>query len=327
MELWEYRGKRVLVTGGCGFIGSNLVHRLVQLGADVVVLDSFLPGGGANRHNLDGLGKKVRIVKTDLASPAAAKHINADFIFHLAAQTGHKESLLRPFEDMDANVTATLRLLEAARQNCPDAVIVYAGTRDQYGRIQKNPVDENHPLLPTDPNCISKHAAEQYCLLYHRNHDLKSVSLRLTNIYGPRSQIRTSVQGFIGWFVNLALKGEEIAIFGDGKQLRDVLYVDDAVEAMLLAGVTKEAYGEAFNIASGKGVPLIDIAKTIVREAGSGTIKHAPFPAENRKIEIGDFVGDIRKAERFLKWKPRVSLADGMRQTTAFYRTRMKEYG
>jgi UDP-glucose 4-epimerase len=323
-----YRGTPVLVTGGLGFIGSNVVRRLVFHGARVTVLDSMNDGQGGNYANLADIDTAVELVIADQADPGVvAELVTArTVIFNIAGRGAHADSLRDPAADMHSNVTAQIALLEAVRQRNPAARVVYAGTRSQYGRSQYLPVDENHPQLPSDVNGVHKAAGERLHMVYGTCHGLRTCSLRLTNIYGPRQLMAHGRQGFANWFMRRALDAEEILVYGDGSQLRDLLYVDDAVEAFLIAGMQPAAEGLAFNIASGEGFGVRAIAEATVAAAGNGTVRAVEYPSDHRPIEVGDFVADITAARIVLGWQPSVSLEDGLARTAAYFATRRDDY-
>lgn len=323
-----FRGRRVVVTGGAGFIGSNLAIRLCQLGADVVIFDCLLPGSGANEANLATIREQVTFVVGDLRDLGALREViaGADLIFNLAGQISHVRSMREPFLDHAINCLGHLNLVEVWRQTAPQAKVVYAGTRQQYGRPQYLPIDEKHPLTLSDVNAIHKTAAESYHLLYARVYGLQAVSLRLTNTYGPRMLIRTADQTFLGWFVNRAMMGHTIELFGDGMQRRDLTFVDDAVDAMLLAAALPQANGEVFNVSGPRPLTLFDIAQLTVAAVGNGDCRRVPFPEERKKIDIGDAYSDGSKLTAVLGWQPKTSLEEGLRQTVAFYRSNWEQY-
>ena len=251
--------------------------------------------------------------------------IGQDYIFNLAAQLSHVDSLTDPFTDLDINCRGHLTLLQACQKYNPDVKIIYAGTRSQYGKIEYIPVDEQHPVNPTDTNGISKHAAEQYHILYNNLYGIKATSLRLTNTYGPRHQMKHSRQGFLNWFLRLAMDAQTIKIFGNGKQIRDFNYVDDVVEAMLMAAVNDKANGEVFNL-GGSTSNLIDLVRLIIKVTGTGAFELMPFPEEHKRIEIGDYIANHNKIEKILGWQPKVSLEEGISKTVSFYRQCRSEY-
>jgi UDP-glucose 4-epimerase len=322
-----YHGTRCLVTGGLGFIGSNVARRLVGLGARVTVIDNRSPGQGANDFNLDGVAG-IEVVVADIgdedASRAAVR--GQDYVFNLAGRASHTDVLESPFGDMEANVRAQLVLLEAVRREAHEARVVYASTRSVYGAIRSRPVDEDHPFLPTEVNSADKAAADLYHIAYASSHGLSTVSLRLTNIYGPRMHVAHAHQGFINWFTRLVMEGKTIRLYGDGSQQRDMLYVDDTVDAFLIAGLARDITGAAFNIGSGIGSPLRDIAETLVRIAGRGTVEYVPFPDEARRVEIGDYITDTRRSAQQLGWTASTPLEDGLRRTVEYYQAHLGRY-
>ncbi|MGH2457890.1 MAG: NAD-dependent epimerase/dehydratase family protein [Chloroflexota bacterium] len=316
-----FRDRRVLVTGGAGFIGSNLVRRLVYLGARVTVIDSLLPDYGGNLFNLEGIRDRIWLSVTDLRDQNSLAYFVKDqeIIFNLAGQVSHEDSMRDPITDLDINCRSQASLLEACRQHNPEARIVYTSTRQIYGRPRYLPVDENHPLEPVDVNGINKLAGERYHLLYHAVYGLWTSALRLTNTYGPRQLIRHSRQGFIAWFVNRAVQGETIRLYGDGTQQRDLTHVDDVVEALLLASVSDAANGQVFNL-GGEPISLRDLATLFHEICPRVRYELVPFPDERRKIDIGSYVACWDKIRRELGWAPRIGLVDGLRATIEYYR-------
>lgn len=322
-----YKGKKILVTGGLGFIGSNIAHELVRLGSDVTILDSLYSKGGGNLFNIKGIENNVRLNFADMRDEAAVNQLvkGKDYIFNLAAQLSHVESMENPFEDLEINCLGTLTMLEACRKYNDSVKIIFSGTRSQYGRIVYTPVDENHPINPVDTNGISKHAAEQYHLLYSRTYGIKTTSLRLTNTYGSRHLMRHSRQGFLNWFIRQAMDNEVIKIFGDGKQVRDFHYVDDVVHALLLAGESKHSEGEVFNL-GGESINLINLVKLIIKIIPRGSFELVPFPDERKKIEIGSYIANYEKIKNTLGWEPKIGLEEGIKKTVEFYEEHRKEY-
>ncbi|MGE0452855.1 MAG: NAD-dependent epimerase/dehydratase family protein [Vicinamibacteria bacterium] len=322
-----YRGRRALVTGGLGFIGSNLCRTLADLGARVTAVDSLLPDYGGNLFNLAGYEDRVRINIADVRGHGIRYLVqDQDVLFNLAGQVSHIDSMTDPFTDLEINCTSQLSILEAVRHSNPGLKIVYAGTRQIYGRPQYLPVDEKHLLNPTDVNGINKISGEFYHLVYHSVYGLRACSLRLTNCYGPRQLIRHNRQGFIGWFVRQALLGEPIQVFGDGRQRRDFNHVDDVVDALLRAGASDAADGQAFNLGGGAPASLEELAKLLVELEGRGSYALVPFPPERKKIDIGDFYGDVGKIRAALGWEPRIGLREGLASTLAFYRQHKEHY-
>jgi UDP-glucose 4-epimerase len=322
-----YRGRKVLVTGGLGFIGSNLCRTLADLGARVLAVDSLLPDYGGNLFNLAGYEDKVRINIADVRGHAMEYLVqDQEVLFNLAGQVSHIDSMSDPFTDLEINCRSQLWILEAVRKRNPELKIIYAGTRQIYGKPQKLPVDETHLLNPTDVNGINKISGEFYHLVYHSVYGIRTSSLRLTNTYGPRQLIRHARQGFIGWFMRQIVLGETIQLFGDGTQRRDFDYVDDVVDAFLRAGAMDAADGQVFNLGGDSAVSLVDLVKLMIDIAGGGTFTLTPFPPERKKIDIGDFYADASKIARVLGWEPRVTLRDGLAQTIEYYRKHREQY-
>ncbi len=324
--LEAYRGKRTLVTGGLGFLGSNLALRLLELGAEVHVVDALLPDCGGNPHNLEPACGRIQISREDLRNREFMEGAVAgcELIFNLAGQVSHLGSMQDPQHDLAINCSAQLSLLEACRRSNPRIKVVFASSRQLYGRPVALPVNESHPVEPVDVNGIHKRAAERYHFIYSV-YGLRATALRLTNTYGPRQLVRHNLQGFLGWFIRKAMDGEEITLFGDGSQLRDPVYVDDAVEAFLRAGSSPVADGQVFNL-GGPPVSLRAIAETLIAICGSGCARLAPFPEDRRPIDIGSYYGDYWKAERLLNWRPTIPLEEGLRRTVEYFRRHREHY-
>src|ERR1700723_1271637 len=287
----DWSGKKVFVTGGAGFLGSNLCHALAEGGAKVTALDGFLFGGGANPRNLDGAD--VDLVRGDIREIDLRPLCEgASVIFNLAAQTSHMGGQADPLADIAVNAVAQVRLIQAAREAAPDAIVVHASTRQFYGRVKKLPVDEAHPVAPPDANGVSKFAGEQYWLLEHRVRNRPVVSLRLTNCYGPRLRIRDARQTFLGIWIRSVLENKPFEVWG-GQQLRDLTFVDDVTEAFMRAAVTKECYGRIFNIGGSPPASLQELAEIMVRLTG-GTARYTTreFPADRATIDIGSYYAD-----------------------------------
>jgi UDP-glucose 4-epimerase len=322
-----YRDRRTLVTGGLGFIGSNLCRRLADLGARVTAVDSLLPDYGGNLFNLAGYEERVRVNIADVRGHGMEYLVRGqEVLFNLAGQVSHLDSMSDPVTDLEINCTSQLRLLEAVRRGNPELKIVYAGTRQIYGRPHYLPVDEKHLLQPVDVNGINKISGEFYHLVYHQVYGIRASSLRLTNTYGPRQLIRHNRQGFIGWFIRQAAFGEEIQIFGDGSQKRDFNHVDDVVDAFLRAGATDGSDGQVMNLGTETPVSLLDLVRLLIDVAGGGRYRLVPFPPERKRIDIGDFYADISKARATLGWTPSVPLRQGLLDTIAYYRANREHY-
>ena len=321
------RGRRTLVTGGLGFIGSNLAFALAEAGSEVTLVDALLPGQGGNRANVEGL-EGVRIVLADVREEAQLVPLVAanEFVFNLAGQTSHLDSMEDPFGDLALNCTAQLVVLEACRRHAPYVRLVFAGTRQVYGRPRTLPVPEEHPLDPVDVNGIHKLAGEWYHLVYGRVYGLGVSVLRLTNTYGPRMRVRDARQTFLGVWIKQLLAGEPIRIFGDGTQRRDFTYVDDAVRALCLAAVEDAALDEVFNVGSLEHVSLLELAKQLVELNGRGVYELVPFPADRLAIDIGDFYADASKLEQRLGWSAQVGLGDGLARTLEYFRRHGERY-
>lgn len=321
-----YAGARVIVAGGLGFIGSNLTRRLGTLGADVLVVDALLPELGGNRHNLDGAPGRIAVEIADLRTADAVPFVaGRQYLFNLAAQTSHQGSMDAPQDDLDLNCRVALRLLEACRQAAPEIGIVFASTRQVYGKPNYLPVDERHPLAPVDVNGVHKLAAEAYHTLYRNVYGVRSSVLRLTNTYGPRMRIKDARQTFLGVWVRAVLEGRRFEVW-EGEQLRDLTYVDDAVDALLLAATTAKAEGGIFNIGGGRRVALKRLADALVAAHGDGDYSIEPFPATRKRIDIGDYHADDRQFRRVTGWKPQIALKEGLARTLAYYRGNLAAY-
>jgi len=327
-KLQIFIGKNVMITGGLGFIGSNLAHELVKLKSKVLIIDSLSPLYGGNMFNVSEIKDKCEIVIEDVRNQSLMNRLvkRQDFIFNLTGQVSHIDSLEDPLQDLESNCRTHLVLLEACKNYNPKVKIVFAGTRGQYGKPVYLPVDEKHPMNPIEINGINKMAAEAYHLLYYRNYGLKTTSLRLTNAYGQRHQMKNSKQGFLNWFIRLAIDDKWIKIFGDGEQQRDFTHVEDVVKAFLISAVSKKADGQVFNLGSDKPVSIINVAKLMVELSRSGEIKKIDFPETNRKIEVGDYHANYTKIKKILGWKPNISLMDGVKMTIEYYKKNREHY-
>ncbi|TAK94915.1 MAG: NAD-dependent epimerase/dehydratase family protein [Aquabacterium sp.] len=323
-----YANKEVLITGGLGFIGSNLARRLVAEGANVTLVDSLIPLYGGNKFNVHDIENKLRVNICDVRDPHAMRHLiqGVDYLFNLAGQTSHLDSMTDPRTDLDINASAQLSILEACRQFNPDVKIVFASTRQLYGKPDYLPVDEKHPIRPVDVNGINKLAGEWYHLLYNNVHGIKACALRLTNTYGPGMRVKDARQTFLGIWIRLLLEGKPVKIFGDGLQLRDFNYVDDCVDALLIAGASDKANGRVYNLGSQEVVNLKDLAQKLTALQAGACSELIPFPADRKAIDIGDYYSDFTLIESELGWKPRISLDTGLRRTLDFYRQHQQHY-
>jgi UDP-glucose 4-epimerase len=323
-----YRGRRVMITGGMGFIGSNLARHLVAAGADILIVDALNPEYGANRFNLDGIQDYLRVNVSDVRDETSMNALVQDreVIFNLAGQVSHIDSMRDPYTDLEINCRAQLSMLEACRKYNPHVRVVYAGTRQVYGRPDRLPVDESQLVRPADINGVNKAAGEYYHLLYNNVFGVRACSLRLTNVYGPRQLIRHNRQGFIGWFIRLAVEGREIEIFGDGSQLRDFVFVDDAADAFLRAGATDAANGEVFNVGGDEPISHRELVSLLLEVAGAGSMRFVEWPADKKRIDIGSFYSDSTKFRRAVGWRPRIGLREGLQRTIAFYRQHLDQY-
>ena len=323
-----YEGRRVLITGGLGFIGSNLAHRLAALGADVLLVDSLIPDYGGNLFNISGIDDRVRVNVADVRQQSTMNYLvrGHDVIFNLAGQVSHIDSMNDPYTDLDINCRSQLSILEACRRNNPGVKVVFAGTRQVYGRPDTLPVSERHLVRPTDVNGVNKAAGEYYHMLYNNVFGVRACSLRLTNVYGPRQLLKHNRQGFIAWFIRLAIEDGEIQIYGDGRQLRDFVYVDDAADAFLRAGASDAANGHVFNVGGAAPIAHRDLVEMLIATAGSGRYRFVEWPPEKKAIDIGDFYADSSLIRETLGWQPGVSLREGLVRTIAFYRQHWREY-
>ncbi len=323
-----YAGKTVLITGGLGFIGSNLARRLVDLEARVTVIDSLIPEYGGNLFNIDGYADRLTVNIADVRDPYAMRALvhGQDVIFNLAGQVSHMDSMTDPFTDLEINARSQLSILEACRHENPAVKVIYAGTRQQYGKPRYLPLDEDHLQAPTDVNGVNKLAGEWYHVVYHTAYGLRTTSLRLTNTYGPRQLIKHNRQGFIGWFIRLAVEGKEIQLYGDGSQLRDLTYVDDVVDAFLRAGASDTANGSVYNLGGTAPISLLELATLIVKVAGRGSVTLVPWPEARKKIDIGDVYSSYARIEAALGWQPRTALTAGLERTIAYYTRHLAHY-
>jgi UDP-glucose 4-epimerase len=324
----NFVGKSILITGGLGFIGSNLARTLTDIGAWVTVVDSLIPEYGGNLFNLRGYENRVRINIADIRDEFSMAYLvqGQDYLFNLAGQTSHLDSMKNPFVDLDINCRSQLFILEACRKHNPAIRIVYASTRQIYGRPDFLPVHEGHILHPTDVNGINKMAGEWYHILYSNVYGLRTCALRLTNTYGPRMRVKDARQTFLGIWIKNLIKGERIEVWGDGLQVRDFNFVDDVTEAMLMAALSKQSNGQIYNLGSPERVNLKDLAELMIRVHGKGEYEVIPFPEDRRPIDIGDYYADYSKIQTALNWNPHLSLETGLARTLQYYYQFIREY-
>ena len=324
----NFKGKEVLITGGLGFIGSNLSIELVKRGAHVTIVDNMLPRQGSNLFNIKEIEDQVTVNISDVRNQLSMNHLvkGKDYIFHLAGQVNHVDSMRNPLQDLDINCVGTLVLLEALREHNRTGKVVFAGTRGEYGSSVKLPVDEDHPTNPKGIYAVTNLTAEKMILVYDDIFGIKGACLRITNTYGPRHQMMHDEYGVFNWFIRKAMDDEEIPVFGDGRILRDFLYVEDLVSCMLMTAAAEEAYGKVFNVGTGVAVSFIDLAKKITEIVGKGRVAYTEFTQERREVEPGDYYADVSRIKKVVKWAPKISLHEGIKKTIGFYMNHRKEY-
>lgn len=323
-----FEGKRVLVTGGLGFIGSNLTARLVGLGGKVTVMDNMMPRLGGNLFNVKEIADRIHLNFSDVRDSHSMDYLVKDqaYIFHLAGQVNHVDSIRNPIQDLDINCRGTLVLLESCRKVNPEVKIIFAGTRGEYGSSVTLPVAEDHPTNPKGIYAVTNLSAEKMILVYQDVHKIQGACLRITNTYGPRHQMAHDEYGVLNWFIRKAIDDEPIPVFGDGRILRDFLFVDDLVNCFLRTATCKKAYGEVFNVGTGVPINFIELAEKIVQIAGTGKVTFTEFTQERKEVEPGDYYTNISKIKRIVGWEPETSLEEGLRKTIGFYRKYKKEY-
>ncbi len=324
----NFKGKEVLITGGLGFIGSNLSIELVKQGARVTIVDNMLPRQGSNLFNIKEIEDKVRVNISDIRNQLSMNYLvkGKDYIFHLAGQVNHVDSMRNPLQDLEINCAGTLVLLEALRHNNRNAKVIFAGTRGEYGASVSLPVDEDHPTNPKGIYAVTNLTAEKMVLVYDDIFGIKGVCLRITNTYGPRHQMMHDEYGVFNWFIRKAMDNEEIPVFGDGRILRDFLYVKDLVTCILMTATTDGVYGKVFNVGTGVPVSFVELAKKIVEIAGTGKVAYTEFTQERKEVEPGDYYANISRIKQIVGWTPKVSLNQGIQQTIDFYMNHKKEY-
>jgi len=323
----SFAAAKVLITGGLGFIGSNLARRLVALGADVTVMDSLIPDYGGNLYNVEGIRDRIQINVSDVRDSHSLRHLvqGKHYLFNLAGQTSHLDSMVNPMADLEINCQAQLSILEACRAGNPKIKIVFASTRQIYGRPAQLPVPETHPLNPVDVNGINKMAGEHYHLLYNDVYGIPATALRLTNTIGPRMRIKDARQTFVGLWVRQLLEGKPISVWG-GKQLRDFTDVEDAIDAFLMAAASSGTNGQVYNLGGTETIDLADLAKLMVEVNGAGSYEIKEFPAERRAIDIGDYYGDFTKIRQALGWEPKHALRETIETTLRYFRETLPNY-
>lgn len=321
-------GKKVLITGGLGMIGSTIACKLVSCGAEVTIVDNCMDPYGSNMFNIREIKDRVNINIADIRDKAAMKVLvcEKDIIFNLASQVSHNDSMADPFLDAEINYIGHLNVLESLRRSNSSATILHAGSRLQYGKIEKTPVDEAHPLHPRTPYALNKTAAENMYLFYHQVHGIPCVLFRIANPYGPRSQMSHSKYSIVNWFIRKAMEDETISVYGDGEQVRDYIFVDDLAEAFIRSAVTSECIGEVFNVGRGSGTTFKDMVASVVETVGKGRAEFVAWPSDYVNVETGDYVTDTGKISSFLDWTPRVDLADGIGRTYKYYEKYREHY-
>lgn len=324
----SYQSKRILITGGIGFIGSNLARRLADCGARITLVDSLIPQYGGNFFNIEDFQDRVTVNVCDVRDRYAMSYLvqDKDYLFNLAGQTSHIDSMTDPHSDLEINATAQLSILEACKTANRGIKLVFASTRQIYGRPDYLPVDEQHPVRPVDVNGINKLAGEWYHLLYNNVYGIRACALRLTNTYGPGMRVKDARQTFLGIWVRQLLENKPIKVFGTGEQLRDFNYVDDAVDALLMAGESTVADGKIYNLGSAEVVSLKNLADTLVRMSNGSRYELVPFPPDRKAIDIGDYYSDFSRISRELGWTPQTALAEGLRLTVEYYRANHSHY-
>ncbi len=323
-----FEGRNILITGGLGFIGSTLARRLTDFGAHILLVDSLIPEYGGNLWNIHGIEDRVKVNIADVRDEHGMAHLiqGQDYLFNLAGQTSHLDSMRDPYTDLEINCRSQLSILEACRKHNPSIKVVYASTRQIYGKPRYVPVDESHPLYPTDVNGINKMAGEWYHIVYNNVYNIRAVSVRLTNTYGPRMRVKDARQTFLGDWIRLVIESKKIQVFGDGRQVRDLNYVDDVIDALLRVAASEEVNGQIFNLGGDEPISLGDLAQILIDMNGSGDHELVPFPPESRAIDIGDYYGNYGRLHNKLGWRPSVSLRRGLELTLAFYREHKNHY-
>jgi len=321
------KGQKVLITGGLGFIGSNLAHRCLELGAEVTVYDCLDPRSGGNIHNIKDIQNDIYLIKDDIRNfeRLCSSVIDQDVLFNCAAYTSHPNSMKEPLIDIDVNCKGAINVLEACRHQNPNIKLVHVGTSTQIGRMSASPIDETHPEFPVDIYSANKVASEKYVLIYGRAYKMQTTVVRLANVFGPRSNIKSPDFGFMNYFIGLALQDKQITLFGEGNQLRNVCFVADVVEALILASASVRAVGEVLFAVSDRHYTVAEIADSIATHIG-GHVKKIEWPKDREIIEIGDAVVSNEKARSVLDWSPRYDLQSGLLETKNYFTKHRNEY-
>ncbi|MBL8090425.1 MAG: NAD-dependent epimerase/dehydratase family protein [Anaerolineales bacterium] len=323
----EYSGQQVLITGGLGFIGSNLARKLVEIGSQVTIIDNLDSDSGANLCNVEEIKNQIEIIQSDISNEKELTSVLKDkkYLFNLAGQNSHVGSMQDPYKDLTVNADSQLKILEVCRLYNPEIKIVFAGTRQVYGRAKYLPVDEKHLITPLDNNGVSKRAGEMYHIVYNRVYDMHTCVLRMTNVYGPRMRIKDDKLTFVGWWIRQLLEGQAIQIYGDGSQIRDFNYVDDVIDAMLLCVSNPFAYGKIYNL-GGEPITLLELARLMIEIFDDGNYELIPYPSARKRIDIGDYHGDYSFINLELGWQPQTSLQVGIKKTIEFYKQHKQNY-
>ena len=320
--------KKILITGGLGFIGSNLARRLIDYGNTITVVDSLIPEYGGNLRNVHDIQDKITVSQSDVRDVEAINNLitGHDYLFNLAGQTSHLDSMHDPITDLDINAKAQLSILEACRKYNTDIRIVFASTRQIYGKPKYLPVDEKHPRHPVDVNGINKIAGEQYHILYQEVYGIASTVLRLTNTYGQRMRIRDARQTFLGVWIRNLLEGKPIQVFGDGKQRRDYNYVEDVLDALLIAATEENAIGKVYNLGAPDPLSLKDTAKIMCQEIEGSDYQMIPFPEDRKAIDVGDFICDYSAFRNQFGWEPKVEFDKGIAKSISYFDKELVHY-